>query len=351
MRSARKTSTGLPLDKEKKFYRVVRSQPPAMITFSYVDRPELVEDFLKPPRGRSAGRHGSVPLSRSIGGEPHVRLGARWTGGQVDRASRQRSDASCSRRRPSFRPTARETALLNQYLGDDPIPVAVFKIQAGKSEPVTAHGARQLADGAQRDSVGRRHRAALRRRRWRRSTTWSRRRSTPRPTGGSGRSTCSPVPTRRFTIAFSAGRKRAARASFALPGRLEKGKPILAFGGRRQYADDHHVSGRQLHAGRDREERSTSRWCFPRARWTTESPACRAEMTVNGQTKEIWLSRSENNLDPPRVALPDVRRRGLRDDVRRRSPAAGIRAQARRLRHRVRARHRAADALHRARFV
>ena len=26
---------------------------------------------------------------------------------------------------------------LNQYLGDDPIPVAVFKIHSGKSEPVT----------------------------------------------------------------------------------------------------------------------------------------------------------------------------------------------------------------------
>ena len=34
---------------EKKFYRVVRSQPPALMAFSYVDRPELVDDFLKPP--------------------------------------------------------------------------------------------------------------------------------------------------------------------------------------------------------------------------------------------------------------------------------------------------------------
>ena len=34
---------------EKRFYRVVRSQPPAMIMFSYVNRPELVDDFLKPP--------------------------------------------------------------------------------------------------------------------------------------------------------------------------------------------------------------------------------------------------------------------------------------------------------------
>ena len=34
---------------ERKFYRVVRTQPPAFLAFSYVDRPELVDDFLKPP--------------------------------------------------------------------------------------------------------------------------------------------------------------------------------------------------------------------------------------------------------------------------------------------------------------
>ncbi len=49
-------------DKEKKFYRVVRSQPPALITFSFVDRPELVEDFLKPPAEGAKGgaRRGSA---------------------------------------------------------------------------------------------------------------------------------------------------------------------------------------------------------------------------------------------------------------------------------------------------
>src|SRR5262249_44459005 len=33
---------------ERKFYRVVRTQRPAVIAFSYAGRPELVEDFLKP---------------------------------------------------------------------------------------------------------------------------------------------------------------------------------------------------------------------------------------------------------------------------------------------------------------
>ena len=61
---------------EKKFYRTVRSQPPALLAFSYVDRPELVDDFLKPPA--APGQKGSaVPLSRSVGNNPHLRLGTR----------------------------------------------------------------------------------------------------------------------------------------------------------------------------------------------------------------------------------------------------------------------------------
>ena len=46
---------------ETKFYRVVRSQPPALLAFSYVDRPELVDDFLKPPADREPrGSRGSA---------------------------------------------------------------------------------------------------------------------------------------------------------------------------------------------------------------------------------------------------------------------------------------------------
>ncbi len=39
---------------------------------------------------------------------------------------------------------------------------------------------------------------------------------------------------------------------------------------------------------------------LPKGQMDNGIGACRAEMTVNGQTKEVWLGRSENNLDPPR---------------------------------------------------
>ena len=41
---------------EKRFYQVVRNQRPAQLVFSFVNRPELVDDFLKPPF--SAGASG-----------------------------------------------------------------------------------------------------------------------------------------------------------------------------------------------------------------------------------------------------------------------------------------------------
>ena len=54
---------------DRRFYRVARGDAPALVAFSYVDRPELVEDFLKPPldssphgvaRFRYAGKSGQV---------------------------------------------------------------------------------------------------------------------------------------------------------------------------------------------------------------------------------------------------------------------------------------------------
>src|SRR5262249_4828735 len=40
---------------EKRFYRVTRSQPPALLTFASVDRRELVDDFLNPVATAEAG--------------------------------------------------------------------------------------------------------------------------------------------------------------------------------------------------------------------------------------------------------------------------------------------------------
>ncbi len=81
---------------EKMFYHVARAPmrgAPALITFSTVDKPELVEDFLKPPAGRQ-GRRGPVPLRGSNRPRPSLRLGSRRSAGEVDRAAGEWTHAS-----------------------------------------------------------------------------------------------------------------------------------------------------------------------------------------------------------------------------------------------------------------
>ena len=243
----------MPLDKERKFYRVVRSQPPAMITFSYVDRPELVEDFLKPPPD---GPHGGTARFRYRDRSGANRVFDWALEGQEGKSIvLPDSDLTVKLEKATEIPTdTPETASLNQYLGDDPVPIASSRSSSGTNEPVLHMVLGNCADGAQRDSDGQSRRAARPGCRWRRSITWSRRRSTPRPTGVSARSTCSPVPTMRFTIAFSAEAKEGGKGELRASGPLEKGKPVVAFGGGAQHAHDDHVSGRQLLARRDREE-------------------------------------------------------------------------------------------------
>ena len=69
---------------------------------------------------------------------------------------------------------------------------------------------------------------------------------------------------------------------------------------------------------------------LPKGQMGNGIAACRAEMTVDGQTKEVWVSRSVD-LDPPPPLTVRFRDSDLPDRLRRRSQAAGLRAQARRL--------------------
>ena len=212
---------------EKKFYRVVRSQPPAVITFSYVDRPELVDDFLKPHRRAGPRGRGAVPISRSIGAS---RMFDWALEGQEGKSiALPESDLKVTLSEATEFPTS--TGRLDRFPGRRPGPDRRFQDPVGQGRAGHPHGACQLADGAQRDSFGGPVRPSPRRRRWRRSITWSRRRSTPRPTADSGRSTSWPGRTRRSITASSAEARRAARASFAPPGRSKRESRSSAFGG------------------------------------------------------------------------------------------------------------------------
>jgi hypothetical protein len=119
-------------DRDRKFYRVVRSGAPALVTFSAVDRPELVEDFLKPPGGGKDGvarfRYGD----RS--GRMHVHD---WP--LDEKAGKSmvlpESDLTVTHSETLDFPT--HTRGLDRVLGEDPVPIALFKIQKGSGAPVT----------------------------------------------------------------------------------------------------------------------------------------------------------------------------------------------------------------------
>ena len=71
---------------ERRFYRVARTEAcRRRSTFAYVDRPELVEDFLKPPM--IAGPRGVARFRYpdNVGQDPGLRLAARRAGGQDGR--------------------------------------------------------------------------------------------------------------------------------------------------------------------------------------------------------------------------------------------------------------------------
>ena len=133
---------------EKKFYRVVRSQPPALIAFSYVDRPELVDDFLKPPR--RSGPSG-VARFRYQDRSGKIRV-FDWAldGQQGKSVALPESDLTVTLSEATEFPTS------TGGLGSDPGRRldSDRRVQdpVGQGRAGHPHGAGQLADGPQRDS-------------------------------------------------------------------------------------------------------------------------------------------------------------------------------------------------------
>ena len=314
-----------------------RSQPPAMLAFSYVDRPELVDDFLKPPA--DPGTKG-VARFRYPDRSGKTRVFDWALDGQEGKSiALPDSDLAVTLSQATEFPTSGTG--LERILGDDPIPIAMFKIHSGKSEPVT-HMA--LANLPMVPNV---------------IPPVGPIRQEPRRAAGvdplHGAPTLDPKTNGRFgQIEVLAGpddalyyrvfgRGKEGKGELRAAGPLAKEKPIVAFGGNANmpmtitFQVDQYLPSAI-------EKPIYEPIVLPKGQMGNGIAACRAEMTVDGQTKEIWLSRSEN-LDPPAAPDRPVSRLGLPARLRRRSQAAGLRAQARRLRHGLRARHRAGDPL------
>ena len=117
---------------EKRFYRVAKSDAPALVAFSYVDRPELVEDFLKPPV--EAGPHGLARFRYTDkAGKPKV-FDLALEGQEGKSVSLPDSDLTVKVEKVADFPTT-EGGLF-RILGEASIPVGMFQIQKGSEPPV-----------------------------------------------------------------------------------------------------------------------------------------------------------------------------------------------------------------------
>jgi hypothetical protein len=117
---------------DRRFYRVARSDAPALVAFSYVDRPELVEDFLKPPLGT-----GPLGLARFRYPDKAgiTRVFDLTLDGQVGKTvSLPESDLTVKIEKVADFPT-REGGLF-RILGEDAIPVGMFQVRKGDGTEV-----------------------------------------------------------------------------------------------------------------------------------------------------------------------------------------------------------------------
>ncbi len=289
---------------EKKFQRVVR-QPmrsaPAVVTFSAVDRPELVEDFLKPPA--ASGPRGVARFRY-----PDKTGRARtfdWPldGREGKSTALPESDLTVTLSEVIDFPT--QTRGLDSVLGEDPIPIALFKIQKGGAEPATHMAMANLPmvpniipspeqpEAPLKPALASIHymvEPAI----------------DPKTNGRFGQIDVLAIrdpahPARHQTLYYRVyGRgKEGARNELRAAGPLDRGKSMVAFGGTPNMPmtisfelDDYVPSG---------VERDI---CVPvevaAGEMDGQVPACRFEMTVGHETKEVWLSGNRTNpLEPP----------------------------------------------------
>jgi hypothetical protein len=276
---------------ERKFYRIVRSQRPAVITFSFVDRPELVEDFLKPPEGGGAG---GVARFRYQDRSGRSRVFDWALDGQKGKSVvLPESDLNVLLSEATEFPTS--TGRLDQILGEDPIPIAVFKIHAGSAEPVTHMALANLPMVPNvipaADDSGTPPPRALAAIHYMVAPTLN-----PKTNGRFGQIDILAGPEESLHYRVF-GRGKASQAELRASGALSKGKPIVAFGGGGNmpmtitFQVDEYLASAI-------EKQIYEPIVLPKGKADEGIAACRAKMTVGNETKEIWLARSLG-LDPP----------------------------------------------------
>ena len=285
---------------EQKFYHTAREPmrgAPALVTFSAVDRPELVEDFLKPPA--DPGTKG-VARFRYADRSGHAKV-YDWPleGQQGKSVTLPDSDLTVSHTEIMEFPP--KEGRLNRFLGDDLIPSRCSRSRKASDEPVT-HIAManlpmvpNLIPSQEGPSAARKPPLAsidymvapIDRPSGQPPIRPDRR---PRPERPATRP--DPLLSRLRPGEGGAGELRSA-------GPVELGHAIVAFGGNPNMpmtisfeVDDYLPSGIEKDI------------CVPvevaQGEMDQQVAACQLEMTVGDETKEIWLSRNRSTASSRR---------------------------------------------------
>ena len=276
---------------ERKLYRVVRTQPPALLAFSYVDRPELVDDFLKPPA--DSGPKG-VARFRYPDRAGKTRVFDWALDGQTGKSiPLPDSELTVTLSQAAEFPTSGTG--LERILGDDTIPIASFEIQSGTDEPITHMALANLPMIPNvipsRDESAKAPPRPLASIHYMVTPTLD-----PKTNGRFGQIEVLAGPNDALYYRVF-GRGKESKGELRAAGPLAKDKPIVAFGGNANmpmtitFQVDKYLPSAI-------EKSIYEPIVLPKGQMGNGIAACRAEMTVDGQTKEVWVSRSVD-LDPP----------------------------------------------------
>ena len=276
---------------DRRFYRTARGDGmPALVTFAYVDRPEYVEDFLKPPLAESAVGVARIRYTDKEG-KPRSYDFALET--PVDKpVALPDSDLTVALQKLANFPTAE--AGLARIVGEDAIPIAVFDVRKGDA-PELEHVAmasmpmfpniipRPAADGGKPPEALARIHLML---------------PPDLDPASSGRFgqvdvLAGPGDSLNYRVF---GRGKDGKPELRHAGPIEPGKWVDAFGGAGAAMSINFQVAEYLPSAV--EQRIFQPVFLPGNQMDQAVPACLVELTVDGKTEEVWIQQSEA-LDKP----------------------------------------------------
>jgi hypothetical protein len=283
---------------DRQFYRATKSEGPAQFAFLYVDRDELVEDFLNPPK--DAGKEGVARFHYRDRSGKERNHEWRLEGQEGKPTSLPESDLTVTFEGVIDFPLAGSG--IGRGLGESSIPIAQFKVRKGSGEEVPHYGWASLpmfpnVIPRQQDKDGKPQQALVG------INYYLPPAIDPKTNGRFG--VVEVLGTPKGALYYRVfGRGENGLGEVRAVGPITKGEEVLAFGGNpNQPMTIKFTVDDFLPAGREKEVCEPI--VLPKGQMGNGIPAALAEMTVDGHTEEFWIRRSPS-LEPlfQRVTFP-----------------------------------------------